>query len=75
MFIEVSKSEFLRDTKTDTGLRMEAYLDEGEYQKGIKVPDKDLKNLNMTKNDELSNWKYTRSNNVNHQQRRLLVRP
>lgn len=72
MFSEVSKNwaghplesfetllNFVRNTKTDTGLRMEAYLDEREYEKGIKVPDKEFKSLNITKNDELSNWNYT----------------
>jgi len=72
MFSEVSKNwaghplesfetllNFVRNTKTDTGLRVEAYLDEREYEKGIKVSDKEFKSLNITKNDELSNWNYT----------------
>lgn len=50
---------FVRNTKTDTELRVEAYLDEREYEKGIKVSDKEFKSLNITKNDELSNWNYT----------------
>jgi len=52
MFSEVSKNwaghplerfetllSFVRNTKTETGLRVEAYLDEREYEKGIKVPE------------------------------------
>ena len=50
MFSEISKNwaghplesfetllNFTRNTKTETGLRIEAYLDESEYEKGIKV--------------------------------------
>lgn len=72
MFSEISKNwagrplesfetllNFARNTQTQTGLRIEAYLDEHEYKKGIKVPDKELKRLNITKRDELSNWNYT----------------
>ena len=72
MFSEISKNcaghplesfetllNFVRDTRTVTGLRIEAYFDEREYEKGIKVSDKKFKRLNITKNDELSNWNYT----------------
>jgi len=72
MFSEISKNwaghplesfetllNFARNTKTETGLRIEAYFDESEYEKGIKVTDKEFKKLNMTNNDELSNWNYT----------------
>lgn len=72
MFSEISKNwaghplesfetllNFVRDTKTETGLRIEAYFDESEYEKGIKVSDKEFKQLNITKNDKLSNWNYT----------------
>ena len=72
MFSEISKNwaghplesfetllNFIRDTKTATGLHIEAYFDEREYEKGIKVSDKEFKQLNITRNDELSNWNYT----------------
>jgi hypothetical protein len=62
MFSEISKNwaghplesfeillNFVRDTKTKTGLRIEAYLDGREYKKGLKVPDKEFKRLNLTK--------------------------
>jgi hypothetical protein len=72
MFSEISKNwaghplesfetllNFVRNTKTETGLRIEAHFDESEYEKGIKVKDKEFEKLNMIKNDELSNWNYT----------------
>ncbi|MFQ5804711.1 MAG: ISAzo13 family transposase [Candidatus Methylomirabilales bacterium] len=72
MFSEISKNwaghplesfatllNFARDTTTETGLRIAASLDEREYEKGITVPDKEFKRLNMTKNADLSTWNYT----------------
>lgn len=72
MFSEISKNwaghplesfetllNFVRETKTGTELHIEAYFDEGEYEKGIRVSDKEFKRLNITKNNELSNWNYT----------------
>jgi hypothetical protein len=72
MFSEISKSwaghplesfetllNFVRSTKTQTGLKVEAYFDPREYKKGIKVPDKEFKRLNITKNKTLGNWNYT----------------
>ncbi|MCP4263383.1 MAG: ISAzo13 family transposase, partial [Planctomycetes bacterium] len=50
---------FVSNTKTDTGLRIQAYIDEREYAKGIKVSNKEFKRLRITKNDELDNWNYT----------------
>ena len=72
MFSEISKNwaghplvsfetllNFARNTKTQTGLRIEAYFDPREYEKGIKVPDREFKGLNITKNKILGNWNYT----------------
>ncbi len=72
MFSEISKNwaghplesfdtvvNFINNTKTDTGLRIEAYIDEREYEKGIKVSGKEFKHLKIVKNDELGNWNYT----------------
>ena len=72
MFSEISKNwaghplesfemllNFARNTKTGTGLRIEAYFDPREYEKGIKVPDKDFKRLNIIKSKTLGNWNYT----------------
>ena len=72
MFSEISKNwaghplksfetviDFVEGTETKTGLRIAAYLDDREYEKGLKIPDREFKRLNITKNDELSNWNYT----------------
>ncbi|MFH1009498.1 MAG: ISAzo13 family transposase [Candidatus Latescibacterota bacterium] len=72
MFSEISKNwaghpledfetviNFVENTKTKTGLHIAAYLDDREYDKGLKVPEREFKRLNITKNDELSNWNYT----------------
>lgn len=71
MFSEISKNwaghplesfeillNFIKDTSTVSGLRIEACLDESEYEKGIKVSDKEFKKLNITRNTTLSNWNY-----------------
>jgi hypothetical protein len=72
MFSEISKNwaghplvsfetviSFVGDTKTKAGLHIAAYLDDREYEKGVKISDSEFKMLNITKNDELSNWNYT----------------
>ncbi len=72
MFSEISKNwaghplesfevllNFVRNTRTETGLRIEAHFDEREYEKGLKVSDKEFKQLKISKNDELGNWNYT----------------
>lgn len=72
MFSEISKNwaghplesfetllNFIKSTKTDTGLHIEAFLDEHQYEKGKKIDDNDFKNLNITPYDELGSWNYT----------------
>jgi hypothetical protein len=72
MFSEISKNwaghplesfetliNFVEGTETKTGLHIAAYLDDREYEKGIKIPDREFKRLNITKNNELGNWNYT----------------
>jgi hypothetical protein len=72
MFSEISKNwaghplesfetviNFVKGTETKTGLHIAAYLDDREYEQGLKIPDREFKRLNITKNDELSNWNYT----------------
>jgi len=72
MFSEISKNwaghplesldtlvNFVKETKTETGLHIQAYIDEREYAKGVKVPDKEFKKLNISKNNELGYWNYT----------------
>jgi len=51
---------YARGTTTKTGFRIEeAYLDEREYCKGHKVSDKEFKQLNITRSEELGKWNYT----------------
>lgn len=72
MFSEISKNwaghplesfetlmNFVEGTETKTGLHIAAYLDDREYEKGVKIPDREFKRLNITKNNELGNWNYT----------------
>jgi len=50
---------YARGSSTNTGLQIEAYLDEREYSKGHKVSDKESKKLNITPREELGKWNYT----------------
>ena len=50
---------YARGSSTNTGLQIEAYLDEREYSKGHKVSDKEFKKLNITPREELGKWNYT----------------
>jgi len=72
MFSEISKNwaghplesfeillNLVRNTRTKTGLCVEAYFDDREYEKGINVAEKEFKKLNISRNSELNNWNYT----------------
>ena len=72
MFSEISKNwaghplesfdimlNFINETNTETGLHIKAYVDDREYEKGIKVPDKEFRSLNISKSKELGNWNDT----------------
>jgi len=72
MFSEISKNwageplesfetviNFARDTSTQTGLRIEAYRDQRDYEKGRKVSDKEMDKFAIIKGDELGKWNYT----------------
>ena len=72
MFSEISKNwagfplesfeavvNLARNTRTATGFRVEAYLDQRTYEKGIKVSDPEMKEIAMRKGDSLGNWNYT----------------
>ena len=71
MFSEISKNwagtpltslpvmlQAARTTKTTTGLSIDAYWDQADYKKGIKVSDKEMKALNFVKSEELGQWNY-----------------
>jgi hypothetical protein len=46
-------------TKTTTGLSVKCDLDNNEYQKGIKVQDKELESLNIKRYKFHGEWNYT----------------
>lgn len=49
---------YIRDTTTQTGLNVEAFLIDQEYQKGIKVSDKEMASLNLIRRKVCPNWNY-----------------
>ena len=51
--------DFARKTRTQTGLRVEAYRDRRVYQKGIKVSDQQLEQLSFARSNFLGKWNYT----------------
>ncbi len=72
MFSEISKNwagvplesfetvvNYASTTKTQTGLRVVASRDQRLYQKGIKVSDKQMRTIAMSKSDFLGKWNYT----------------
>ena len=46
-------------TTTKTGLKISAALDEGIYQVGRKVTDKEMADIKLTRGDFQPNWNYT----------------
>lgn len=51
--------ELMRHTTTKTGLRVDAVLDENEYETGKKVSDEDTKQVNIQGDDFHPEWNYT----------------
>lgn len=49
----------INSVRTKNGLIVNAELDEKEYEKGLKVSDKELQNLNLEKHQFLGDWNYT----------------
>jgi hypothetical protein len=50
---------YIRGTKTVTGLKVKAVLDERTYRKGQKVTGADLDQLRLSAHDTLPEWNYT----------------
>lgn len=50
---------YIRDTKTQTGLTVEAHLVTETYETGVKVPDKEMAALNIEPHDVCPRWNYT----------------
>lgn len=49
----------IANTTTEAGLRIKAVLDLKEYPTGIKITDKEMKTINLEKNDFHGEWNYT----------------
>ena len=50
---------YLRGTKSQAGLTVEAFLIEGEFEKREKVPKKEFDSLNVTPHKVCPEWNYT----------------
>ena len=50
---------YIRDTKTQTGLTVQAHLVTETYETGVKVPDKEMDTLNIQRHDVCPQWNYT----------------
>jgi hypothetical protein len=72
LFSEISKSwagcplrsydlmlHYIQDTKTQTGLTVQAHLVSEKYETGVKVPDEEMDALNIEFNDVCPQWNYT----------------
>jgi hypothetical protein len=59
--------QFIRTTKTASGLTVNAYLIQETYETGIKISDAEMRQLNLVPHDVLGRWNYTvsPSQNVN----------
>jgi transposase len=50
---------YIRGTTTNTGLTVQAFLDEGVYKKGLKGSREDMKLLNIKHHEVCPRWNYT----------------
>ena len=50
---------YIRDTKTQTGLTVQAHLVTQTYEKGVKVSDREMDALNVQFHDVCPQWNYT----------------
>ena len=51
--------KFIRTTRTETGLRCQAYLDVNEYETGLKITTDQKAQINLTPHRVLPRWNYT----------------
>ena len=51
--------ELIRNTTTKKGLRIHAMLDEQEYKTGIKITNKQMKQINIQGDEFHPEWNYT----------------
>ena len=50
---------YLRTTRTSTGLRVRAHLVRKTYKTGVKVTDAQMRELRITPNSVMPKWNYT----------------
>ena len=50
---------FIRSTQTTTGLRVQAFLNEKTYERGIRITDREMRAIPIERADELGQWNYT----------------
>ena len=50
---------YIRSTTTRQGLKVDAILNEKQYEKGIKISDEQINQINLEKHDVLPQWNYT----------------
>lgn len=53
--------KYIKTTSTKTGLKVDAFLDEQLYEKGIKISDEQMANLSIKFHDVFQKWNYTLS--------------
>ena len=51
--------KFIRTTKTESGLTVNAYLIPENYDTGIKISDAEMRQLNLAPHEMLGRWNYT----------------
>jgi hypothetical protein len=51
--------QLIAATTTDTGLKVQAELDETKYPKGVKVSDAQLADVNISRHSFHGDWNYT----------------
>ncbi|MEK6706744.1 MAG: ISAzo13 family transposase [Bdellovibrionota bacterium] len=50
---------YIRTTKTSTGLRVKSHLVQKQYMKGIRITDDQMQEICMSRNGSLPKWNYT----------------
>lgn len=50
---------YIRSTTTRQGLKVDAILNEKQYEKGIKISNEQINQINLEKHDVLPQWNYT----------------
>jgi hypothetical protein len=51
--------KYIQNTTTKTGLKIESFLNEKEYQKAVKIPDEHFNQINIKYHELLPQWNYT----------------